>query len=294
MTATRVECREFGVESSGPRVEEVASYAYTVQDETSKTPQNGVLIEEYSEPEQERRSNTAANRGVTIVSVSDDESTLKALSRDVSTEDVQTADQLPDDQNGIVDDFCFNGTPEMEKTLEDIRARRVRVAETIVEEQSEEQPLSAVLSDTARTPRRESLEVKETRTSSRSSTISDAATPARQVAEMTLDHQADSAVELARETARHDETKISALSSETLERQNSRKAQLDDEEIDEEMKDLLNRVKRQRSVLDEILDRESGRESGNEITPREAFHQAASAANIFPEHSSKCKLRIMF
>ncbi|XP_020293629.1 obscurin isoform X3 [Pseudomyrmex gracilis] len=253
MTATKVECRELGV-NFGPRVEEVASYAYTVQDETSK-PQNGVLIEEFSEVE-EKRSNTALNRGVTIVSVSDDESTLKALSRDVSTEDVQTADQLPDDQNGIVDEFCFNGTPEIEKTLEDIRVHRVRIAETITEEQFSEEPLSAVLSS------RESLEVKEMKVSSQSSaTISDA-TPAKQIAEKTLDRSDSAGVELSRETAKLEEVKTSTLSSGTLSRQSSQKAQLDDdEEVDEEMKDLLARVKRQRSVLDEILDRESGRES---------------------------------
>lgn len=263
MTATKVECRELGVDS-GPCVEEVASYAYTVQDETSARPQNGVLIEEFSEVE-ERRSNTAVNRGVTIVSVSDDESTLKALSRDVSTEDVQTADQLPEDQNGIVDEFCFNGTPEIEKTLEDIRVHRVRIAETIVEEQLSEEPMSAMLSN------RENL---ETKVSSQSSIVSDA-TPAK-IAEKTLNDRPDSGVELSRETAKLEEVKTSTLSSGTLSRQSSQKAQLDDdEEADEEMKDLLARVKRQRSVLDEILDRESGRESGNE---REASSVAASAA----------------
>lgn len=253
-----------GVES-GPHVEEVASYAYTVQEEK---PQNGVLIEEYSETE-EKKSNLGVNRGVTIVSVSDDESTLKALSRDVSTEDVQLAEQLPEDQktNNMLDEFCFDSTPE-EKTLEDIKLHKMsRITETIAEERSLEEPLTAVLSD--QTLKRESLDMKTINLPSQSSTISDES-PAKKVAETALD-QPSSAVELSKETAKHEKTETSKLSSETLSRQSSQKAQLDDDDdgIDEEMKDLLARVKRQRSVLDEILDKESGRESG--MTAR--FHR---------------------
>lgn len=260
MTATKVECREFGVES-GPRVEEVASYAYTVQEENSK-PQSGVLIEEFSEGE-EKKSNLAYNRGITIVSVSDDESTLKALSRDVSTEDVQFPDQFPDDQkttNGI-DEFYFNKTPENERTLDDVRISRI--AETIIEERSSEEPsLSKVLSN--QTLRRESLEVK-------SPTISDSIP--KKIAETTLDRPS-SAVKSTKETATLEETKVSTLSNETP--SNSQKGQLDDddEEIDEEMKNLLARVKRQRSVLDEILDKESGRESGT--TARDSISSFSS------------------
>lgn len=268
MTATKVECREFGVESK-PYVEEVASYAYTVQEENSK-PQNGVLIEEFSETE-EKKSNLGINRGVTIVSVSDDESTLKALSRDVSTEDIQSADQLPEDQkttNDILDELCFNGTSE-EKTLEDIKLHKIsRITETIAEEQSLEEPLSATLTD--QTLKRESLDVKTINLPSQSSTISDAS-PIKKIAEKSLD-QPNSAVELSKETAKLEKTKASTLSSDTLSRQSSQKAQkLDDndEEIDEQMENLLARVKRQRSVLDEILDKESGRESG--MTAR--FHR---------------------
>lgn len=260
MTATKVECREMGVES-GPHVEEVASYAYTVQEEK---PQKGVLIEEYSETE-EKKSNLGVNRGVTIVSVSDDESTLKALSRDVSTEDVQLAEQLPEDQktNGILDELVsFNGTPE-EKTLEDIKLHKMsRITETIAEERSLEEPLTAVLS--GQTLKRESLDVKTINLPSQSPTISDEA-PAKKVAEKTLD-EPSAAVELSKETAKHEKTETSKLSSETLSRQSSQQAQLDDDDdddgIDDEMKNLLARVKRQRSVLDEILDKESGRESG--------------------------------
>lgn len=258
MTATKVECREFGVES-GPRIEEIASYAYAVQEENSK-PQNGVLIEEFSENE-EKRSNLNLNRGVTIVSVSDDESTLKALSRDVSTEDVQSTDQFPDDQrtpSGIVDDFYFNGTSEDERTLENVRLHKTsRLAETIVEERSFEEPSSAKLSN--QTLRRESLEVKKINLLTQSSTISDAS-PAKKIAEITLD-RSNCATESSKETAILEETKVSTLSSETP--SSSQKGQLDDnEETDEEMKNLLARVKRQRSVLDEILDKESSRESG--------------------------------
>lgn len=262
MTATKVECRELGVDS-GPRVEEVASYAYTVQEESSK-PQSGVLIEEFSETE-DRRSNLAVNRGVTIVSVSDDESTLKALSRDVSTEDMQPAD-LPEDQrtiNGVLDEFCFNGTPE------DVKLHRLsRITETILEERSSEEPSSAVLS--GQPPQRESLDTKEANLSGQSATISDVSPP-KKVAEETLGQAQTATVGpggLSRETAKHEKTEATATSSsETLSRQSSRKAVLDDVdeedgEIDEDMRKLLARVKRQRSVLDEILDKESGRESG--------------------------------
>jgi len=263
MTATKVECREFGVDS-GPRVEEIASYAYTAQEENSK-PQNGVLIEEFSETE-EKKSNLGVNQGVTIVSVSDDESTLKALSRDVSTEDVQLADQLPEDQkttNGILDELSFNGTPEGQKTLEDIKSHRIsRITETIAEERSLEESLSATLSN--QTLKRESLDVKTINLPSQSSTISDTS-PVKKVAEKTLDRP-NSAAELSKETTKLEKTKASAISSETLSRQSSQKAQLDDdEEIDEEMKDLLARVKRQRSVLDEILDKKSSKESGTTV-----------------------------
>lgn len=259
MTATKVECREFGV-NSGPSVEEVASYAYTVQEESSK-PQNGVLIEEFSETE-EKRSNLAVNRGVTIVSVSDDESTLKALSRDVSTEDMQAAD-LPEDQrttNGFFDEPCFNGTPE--------RLHRVsRITETIVEERSSEEPSSAVLS--SETLQRESLDTKKMNLPGQSATISDVS-PAKKVAEETLE-QSQSAVAapggLSKETAKLEKTEdTKTLSKETLSRQSSQRALLDDDDdddaIDEDMKKLLARVKRQRSELGEILDKESGRESG--------------------------------
>lgn len=259
MTATKVECREFGVDS-GPLVEEVASYAYTVQEESSKS-QNGVLIEEFSEKE-EKRSNLGVNRGITIVSVSDDESTLKALSRDVSTEDMQAAD-LPEDQratNDVFDDLCFNGTPE------DIRLHRVsKITEIIVEERSPEEPSSAVLSN--QTLQRESLDKKKANLPSQNATISDMR-PAKKLAEETAEQSQSADIafgDLSKEIVKHEKTDVTMkLSSETLSRQSSLKALLDDDgdEIDEDMKNLLARVKRQRSELDEILDKESSRESG--------------------------------
>ncbi|KAL0112244.1 hypothetical protein PUN28_011952 [Cardiocondyla obscurior] len=278
MTATKVECRE-----SGPHVEEVASYAYSVQEENAK-PQHGVLIEEFSEAE-EKKSNLAANhQGVTIVSVSDDESTLKALSRDVSTEDVQLADQLPEDikANGILDEFTFNDTPEETKYLQDIKPRRTsRITETIVEERSSEEPLSATLSD--QTLKRESLDTKTVNLPSQSSV--------KNVAEKTID-QPSSAVESSKETAKLEETKTWTASSETLSRQSSQKAQFDDdeeeeEEEDEDMKNLLARVKRQRSVLDEILDKESGRESA----PPHVVSTDLNDRTIFETQSTKFEVK---
>ena len=48
MTATKVECQELNT-TDGPGVEEIATYSYSVQEETVQKPQNGVLIEEFSE-----------------------------------------------------------------------------------------------------------------------------------------------------------------------------------------------------------------------------------------------------
>jgi len=265
MTTTKVECREFGIDSR-PHVEEVASYAYSVQEENLK-PQNGVLIEEFSEGE-EKKSNLNVNQGVTIVSVSDDESTLKALSRDVSTEDV--ADQLPEDQktNGISDEFCFNG-PEEEKTLENIKLHRMsKITETIAEERFSEEPLSAELSN--QTLQEDSSTMKKVNLSSQGLVISNV-NSAKKVVEKSIDRP-DTAMELSQETAKLEEAETPTIPSVSLSRQSSQKAQLDDDaEIDDDMKDLLARVKRQRSVLDEILDKESGRESGTTAKFHDSF-----------------------
>lgn len=94
MTSTKVECQE--MHSEGPHVEEIASYSYTIHQEDGTKAQNGVLIEEYSEGD-DNKAKLQVNRGVSIVSVSDDESTMKAISRDVSTDDVHA--ELSDDRS---------------------------------------------------------------------------------------------------------------------------------------------------------------------------------------------------
>lgn len=274
MTATKVECRELGLDP-GSRVEEVASYAYTAQEEGTR-PQNGVLIEEFSETEEKRPSNLAVNRGVTIVSVSDDESTLRALSRDVSTEDVaQTAEDLPEDRktpNGdYYDEFYSNGgTPEENHA---VRSHRMaRIAETIVEERSSEEPSlsqSPAISDVRPAKRIAERSARRGLTRERSSDEIPSPSP-RKAAETVLEQPQTPIVEssgLSRETARLEKMEAStALSSgDTSPGRSAQKAKItddDDEEIDEEMKDLLARVKRQRSALDEILDKETGKESG--------------------------------
>lgn len=274
MTATKVECREFGLEPE-TRVEEVASYAYTVQEEGAR-PQNGVLIEEFSETEERRSNLNAANRGVTIVSVSDDESTLKALSRDVSVEDVPTVD-LPEDQktpNGVLDEFRCAGLSEDVGTA--------RKMSRIVEERSSEEPSSsAVLSSAVspeakiaeRTLARSDSAARGRRLSKEESVEMESPSP-KQPAERILERPLVPVIESSG-PSREIAERVKAEAATTLpdetpssSGQSARGALVhdddndDDGEIDDEMKDLLARVKRQRSVLDEILDKESGRESG--------------------------------
>ncbi|XP_043255290.1 obscurin-like isoform X3 [Colletes gigas] len=286
MTATKVECQE--MHSDGPRVEEIGSYSYTVQEETVQKPQNGVLIEEFSEASEDNRTKLQVNRGVSIVSVSDDESTLKGISRDVSTDDMQCA-ELTDDlklTNGSYEELNGNGIEE--RTLEDARPYRgTLLAETIIEERSlEESPSEKSSQETVQQSRvavledsglsKHSLKIKRGSLSEQAveTTLDQPQTPTIEESKLTKEsmkiERVDSIAEERRASVQNglsrQSSKLERMDSResirSTSRQNSLKAALSgDEEADEELEALLSRVKRQRSVLDDILEKESNRDS---------------------------------
>ncbi|XP_012273370.1 obscurin isoform X3 [Orussus abietinus] len=239
MTTTKVECQELG--SEGPKVEEITSYSYTVQEESCERPQNGVLVEEFSEDEN-NRAKLPVNRGVSIVSVSDDESTLKAISRDVSDTDIQNADlfEIHKMTNGTCDDAEVKSVEE--EVLEIVKPQKaVRLAETIIEEGSVDESHSEIQpkqTEISKEPQKATLE--ESKLSRQNSKLD----------------RVDS-IEATKPTVRR------------LSRENSRQGILtsEDDAMDPAMEDLLNRVKRQRSVLDDILDKEEERERRKSASP---------------------------
>lgn len=143
MTSTKVEVQELNSQDvGGAQVEEIASYSYTIhEDDISSKGQNGMLIEEFSESQdlnQELRNGSIeklqVNRGVSIVSISDDD-TIKGISRDVSTDDIQ---QTLEESNGL------SGNHEAaEPTTMTHQSSRQAVysSETIVEERSIDESL---------------------------------------------------------------------------------------------------------------------------------------------------------
>ncbi|XP_076638516.1 obscurin isoform X8 [Colletes latitarsis] len=294
MTATKVECQE--MHSDGPRVEEIGSYSYTVQEETVQKPQNGVLIEEFSEASEDNKTKLQVNRGVSIVSVSDDESTLKGISRDVSTDDMQCAELSEDLKlvNGSYEELNGNGIEE--KTPEDARPYKgTLLAETIIEERSlEESPSEKSSQETVQQSRvavledsglsKHSLKMKRGSSSEQAveTSLDQPQTPTIEESKLTkesvkierVNSIAEKAVENNVEERRasvqnglsRQSSKIERMDSResirSTSRQNSLKAALSgDEEADEELEALLSRVKRQRSVLDDILEKESNRDS---------------------------------
>ncbi|XP_043277218.1 obscurin isoform X4 [Venturia canescens] len=141
MTSTKVEFQELS--SEGPKFEEIASYSYTLHEDSESKPSNGMLIEEYSESDENSKARLKVNRGVSIVSMtSDDESTLKALSRDVSSDDIHNAEL--GSLNGIHEEiFTQNGKIIEEKSIEnETPYGAMRYTETIMEERSIEESLS--------------------------------------------------------------------------------------------------------------------------------------------------------
>nr|XP_012153983.1 PREDICTED: muscle M-line assembly protein unc-89-like isoform X1 [Megachile rotundata] len=281
MTATKVECQEMNTDSPG--VEEIASYSYSVQEEEAvQKPQNGVLIEEFSEASEENRSRLQINRGVSIVSVSDDESTFKAISRDISTEDMQCAELSEDTKliNGSYEDFSANGLSAEEKSVDDARLHKgLLITETIIEEQSLEETPSEKTVSPLQKPQNAVLEENGVKQKiERKASVDQPQTPT--IEECALKQKAERANSIAELENNVEErksipnglsrqsSKIERLDSveskrpKSLSRESSLKAALSgDEEVDEELEALLDRVKRQRSVLDDILEKESSRDS---------------------------------
>lgn len=307
MTSTKVECQEIG--SEGPNVEEIASYSYTLHEENSPKPQNGMLIEEYSESDDNLKARLQVNRGVSIVSVSDDESTMKAISRDVSSDDIRNTD-IYSLNGGQDESFVLNGKTFEERSVESaIPNGALRYTETIVEERSLEESLSGkkpVTTEVVETSRTQRASIVEGRFSRQSSKIEESPQqietqdgPIAQNADLrngklSRQNSRISRVESVEEKFSKStdleeskplngvagESKLSRQSSKIgrsvsvesskstigdVSRQNSQKGARDgDEEVDEEMEALLDRIKRQRSVLNDILDKEAeGEGSGN-------------------------------
>nr|XP_033338378.1 obscurin isoform X2 [Megalopta genalis] len=298
MTATKVECQESY--SERPRVEEIASYSYTVQEESSQKPQNGVLIEEYSETSEDNRTTLQVHRGVSIVSVSDDESTLKAISRDVSTDDMQCAELSEDLKlvNGSCAEFNGNGIEEKiqdeakpfrgtlltetiveERSLEEVSTEK-SVAETLKEEPRNGELAGGLSKESKKMERRPSSEkitektleqpqtptIEESKLKRQSLKIERTNSIAEKAVETNLEERKLSVQNgLSRQSSRierMDSRESLKATEKTLSRQSSLKAALSaDEEVDEELEALLDRVKRQRSVLDDILEKESSRDS---------------------------------
>ena len=290
MTVTKVECQEINTDS--PAVEEIATYSYSLHEESVQKPQNGVLIEEFSENSEENKSGLQINRGVSIVSVSDDESTLKAISRDVSTDDMQHAELSEDNCarliNGSYEEFNGNGRLPEEKILDDVKPYRGSIiTETIAEERSVEEspsekskqesvklPESAVLENGDSFERKVSsvdLERPQTPTIEEGKLTKEKVERANSIAGkivVTNVEERRGSVEngFSRQCSKM-ERMDSTESRKTFERSISREsalkaAQSGDEEVDEELEALLDRVKRQRSVLGDILEKESSRDSG--------------------------------
>ncbi|XP_076762738.1 obscurin isoform X1 [Xylocopa sonorina] len=287
MTATKVECQETNTTDTGPGVEEIATYSYTVQEETVQKPQSGVLIEEYSETSEDNRSKLQVNRGVSIVSVSDDESTLKAISRDVSTDDMQCADLSEDVKlvNGSNEEPNVNGVMADEKTFDDSKPYRGSlIKETIIEELSLEerpseksteervkQPQSGVIENGGSVRRMSTMDLEQPQTATIEESkltkqrVERVDSIAEKVVETSLEDRRGSAQSgLSRQSSKV-ERMDSTESKRTLERSVSRDGSTKDappgEEVDEELEALLDRVKQQRSVLGDILEKESSRDA---------------------------------
>ncbi|XP_046753437.1 obscurin isoform X5 [Diprion similis] len=363
MTTTKVECQEIG--SEGPEVEEIASYSYVIHEDSSQKPFNGVLIEEFSEGEDIRKK-IIVNRGVSIVSVSDDESTLKAISRDVSADDIHNADLWEAQKliNGSYEEFSSPKTAE-EFNLNDYKPQMgMKLNETIIEECSVEESLSERPTKTdlqqPETPtvensklRRQSSKLEkldtnkgekvetdlpqpetpvteESKFSRQSSKIEKLNTNEREKVDTDLPKPETPVVEQSKlrrqssklekldsgeqekvetdlpkpETPIVEQSKLSRQSSkvETLNvgepekvenkefsRENSQKGVKDDDEgTDEEIEALLQRVKQQRSVLGDILNKVG--ESENSASP-EIVNSDLEDRKIFETQSTTFEIK---
>lgn len=140
MTSTKVEVQEVNGHDVGPQVEEIASYSYTIhEDEYSTKPQNGMLIEEFSESEENVKKNckienVRINRGISIASISDDDTiSPKGISRDVSNDDIQEEEFTMISSNNDVD---YERKSPKYGVVEESATKRALYSETIIEERS--------------------------------------------------------------------------------------------------------------------------------------------------------------
>lgn len=303
MTATKVECQELNT-TDGPGVEEIATYSYSVQEETVQKPQNGVLIEEFSEgsESQENRSRLRVNRGVSIVSVSDDESTLKAISRDISAEDVHQAESYQEDVklvNGSYEELNGNGSLIEEKVTEK-PYRASLITETIAEERSLEESTRSNRQNGGDGSKRKSSIVEQI-----SPTIEDVKLSKRKIERVNSISTAEKVVEMNLEERRFSvQNGVSRQSSRTdssiesrkiLERSVSRETESkageeEREEVDEELEALLDRVKRQRSVLGDILEKEQSRDNilgKGQPSETDSLEKESSKADILERESTE-------
>lgn len=272
MTATKVECQELNTD--GPGVEEIATYSYSVQEESVQKPQNGVLIEEFSEgSEQDNRSRLRVNRGVSIVSVSDDESTLKAISRDISTEDVHQVESSEDLKlvNGSYEELNGNGSL-IEEKISDKPYRASLITETIAEERSLEESMKSNRQNGDALKRKSSVEqisptTEDVKLTKRKIERVNSISTAEKVIEINLEERRSSVQNgISRQSSRRIERTDSSVESRKISgksRETESKAGEEDEkeEVDEELEALLDRVKRQRSVLGDILEKEQSRDN---------------------------------
>lgn len=297
MTATKVECQELNT-TDGPGVEEIATYSYSVQEETVQKPQNGVLIEEFSEgsESQENRSRLRVNRGVSIVSVSDDESTLKAISRDISAEDVHQAESYQEDVklvNGSYEELNGNGSLIEEKVTEK-PYRASLITETIAEERSLEESTRSNRQNGGDGSKRKSVEqisptIEDVKLSKRKIERVNSISTAEKVVEMNLEERRFSVQNgVSRTDSSIESRKIlgRSVSRET----ESKAGEEEREEVDEELEALLDRVKRQRSVLGDILEKEQSRDNilgKGQLSETDSLEKESSKADILERESTE-------
>lgn len=293
MTATKVECQELNTD--GPGVEEIATYSYSVQEESVQKPQNGVLIEEFSEgSEQDNRSRLQANRGVSIVSVSDDESTLKAISRDISAEDVHHAESSEDLKlmNGSYEEL--NGSL-IEEKVSDKPYRASLITETIAEERSMEESMKSNRQNGDASKRKSSRQmsptIEDVKLTKRKIERVNSISTAEKVVEISLEERRSSVQNgISRQSLRIERTdsvESRKILGKSVSRETESKAG-EEEEVDEELEALLDRVKRQRSVLDDILEKEQSRDNilGNGQPSKTDFlEKESSKADILEKES---------
>ncbi|XP_034942777.1 obscurin isoform X3 [Chelonus insularis] len=340
LTTTKVECQE--IHTDEPQVEEIASYTFTIKEENENIPQNGVLVEEYSESDDKAR--LSVNRGVSIVSVSDDESTMKVLSPGISTDDVPYAENSDMKCNGFVDELNKSNRHVEEKVIEDYGPNHAfKYTETVIEECSvNDSPIipvhqngyekaqnatigdskitrefsklerinsiEAIVMDVQVSPQSPSAEngdisigkykfnrsesIKEQKVeveelngrqtpkwSRQSSRLEKTPSVEEQKAQISNHESINQNAEINNGSLSRQSSRLSRLSSmdstkvsvDNTSRRNSQQAVLnnnnsyddEDDDIDEKTKSLLDRIKRQRSVLEEILDKQADLDAEN-------------------------------